>query len=104
MIGERLYDLRVEAGLSQEQLGKILSIGKHSISSYENDKNEPSDAIKIKIARYFHVSVDYLVGLTDNPSSSYEKECVRIPPELSDEDIREIKNFIGYLKFKNSKK
>ena len=50
MVGERLLDLRKDANLSQEDLAKILHINKHSISSYERDKSEPPDAVKIKIA------------------------------------------------------
>ena len=64
LIGERLYDLRKDAGLTQDELAAILNINKHSISSYEREKSEPPDAIKIGIAKYFHVSVDYLLGLT----------------------------------------
>jgi len=41
MIGERLLDLRKDAGLTQDDLAAILKINKHSISSYERDKREP---------------------------------------------------------------
>ena len=60
MIGERLLDLRKDAGLTQDELAAILRINKHSISSYEREKSEPPDAIKIEIAKYFNVSIDYL--------------------------------------------
>ena len=40
MIGERLLDLRKDAGLTQDELAVILKINKHSISSYERDKSE----------------------------------------------------------------
>lgn len=62
LIGERLYDLRKDAGMTQDELAELLKISKHSISAYERDKNEPPDSIKIAIARLFNVSVDYLVG------------------------------------------
>ena len=68
MIGERLLDLRKDAGLTQDELAAILNINKHSISAYEREKSEPPDVIKIGIANHFHVSVDYLLGLTDDPS------------------------------------
>ena len=57
MIGERLYDLRKDAGMTQDELAELLKISKHSISAYERDKNEPPDSIKIAIARLFNVSV-----------------------------------------------
>lgn len=50
MIGERLLELRKNAGLTQDDLSYILNINKHSISSYERDRSEPPDAIKIDIA------------------------------------------------------
>lgn len=68
LIGERLYDLRKDAGMTQDELAELLKISKHSISAYERDKNEPPDSIKIAIARLFNVSVDYLVGLSDMPT------------------------------------
>lgn len=67
MIGERLLDLRKDAGLTQDELAEILKINKHSISSYERDKSEPPDTIKIAMAKYFNVSLDYLLGLIDEP-------------------------------------
>ena len=60
MIGERLLDLRKDAGLTQDELAAILRINKHSISSYEREKSEPPDAIKIEIAKYFKVSRQYV--------------------------------------------
>ena len=53
MIGERLLDLRKDAGLTQDELAGVLNINKHSISSYERDKSEPPDIIKIAMAEYF---------------------------------------------------
>lgn len=72
MIGERLTDLRNDKGLKQRELAEILHVTNHNISAYERDKNEPPDSVKIAMARYFDVSVDYLLGLTDSPNA-YEK-------------------------------
>ncbi len=68
MIGERLLDLRRDAGMTQDALAEALHINKHSISSYEREKSEPPDAIKVEMARFFHVTTDYLLGLSDDPS------------------------------------
>lgn len=105
MIGERLLDLRKDAGLTQDELADILKINKHSISSYERDKSEPPDAIKIEIARYFGVSVDYLLGLTNDcfPHTSH-RLVLRLSPLLNDCDIRSIKDYVDYLVSRHSKK
>ena len=49
MIGERLLDLRKDAGLTQDDLAAILKINKHSISSYERDKSEPQMRSRLKL-------------------------------------------------------
>ncbi len=87
MIGERLSDLRKDRGLTQQQLAEILHLTKHNISAYEREHNEAPDNVKIAIADYFGVSVDYLLGLTDLPDA-YEKPRSTLtldadfPPEL----------------------
>ena len=83
MIGERLLDLRKDEGLTQDELAAILKINKHSISSYERGKSEPPDDIKILIAKHFNVSLDYLLGLIDEPLP-YErgKNTLRLPENL----------------------
>lgn len=78
MIGERLRDLRIQKGLTQQQLADQLHLAKHNISAYERNFNEPPDAIKIAIALYFDVSVDYLLGLTELPNA-YETPNSRRP-------------------------
>lgn len=103
MIGERLFDLRKNAGLTQDELAAILNINKHSISSYEREKSEPPDAIKIEIAKYFHVSIDYLLGMTDNPSPYDDSRSVLYLPDTLPERARaSIMDYAGYLKEKYS--
>ena len=102
MIGERLLDLRKDAGLTQDELAAILNINKHSILSYERDKSEPPDAIKIEIARFFHVSVDYLVGLTDNPTSEDTPRTLRLPSGFPSESLPDLKQFADYLCYRKS--
>lgn len=103
MVGERLLDLRKDANLSQEDLAKILHINKHSISSYERDKSEPPDAVKIKIAEYFNVSVDYLLGLTNNPAPANQNNCIRLPQEFPEHARKELTDYIEFLNVKYGK-
>ena len=60
-----LRKLRTEAGISQQQLANILLVSQQSINKYENHNVEPDINTLIKMADYFNVSIDYLVGRTD---------------------------------------
>ena len=102
MIGERLLKLRKDAELTQDELADILKINKHSISSYELDRSEPPDDIKIAIAKYFNVSIDYLLGLTDIPAAIHRQELVlRLPASFREKNISELMNYIGYIQYKD---
>ena len=101
MIGERLFDLRKDAGLTQDELAAVLKINKHSISSYERDKSEPPDAIKIGIAKYFGVSVDYLLGLTDNPNPyGGQHNVLRLPSNFPLSAKQSLLDYVGFLAVK----
>ena len=64
---ERIINLRIDKGLTQEALSKVLNIKQNSFSQYEiGVLNYPLEVV-IQLAVYYHTSVDYLVGLTDNP-------------------------------------
>lgn len=63
---ERLRELREDNNLTQSKLAQELNIDQRSISFYEIGKYEPNLDTLIKIATFFHVSTDYLLGLTNN--------------------------------------
>jgi transcriptional regulator with XRE-family HTH domain len=58
----RLKQIRLEQKLTQEQLGEKINVTKVSISGYENGNRTPDTETLQKIADYFRVSVDYLLG------------------------------------------
>ncbi len=64
---ERIKELRLARGMSQDALGKVVGVKKFSISGYENGKNFPEVPGLMGLADYFGVSTDYLLGRTDNP-------------------------------------
>lgn len=102
MIGGRLYDLRKDAGLTQDELAAIININKHSISSYERDRSEPPDNIKILLAQYFGVSVDYLLGVTDEPAPKRRAySLLRLPASFPKEAMPELKDYVSYLIYKH---
>ncbi len=63
----RLKELRKNRNISQVKLALDLSMNQNSISRYETGEREADYQTLIKIADYFHVSIDYLLGRTENP-------------------------------------
>ena len=63
-----LKKLRKEKGISQLKLAMDLNMTQNTISRYETGEREPGINELIKIADYFNISVDYLLGRTDNPN------------------------------------
>lgn len=63
--GERLKELRHEKNIGQVELSKSVGVSKGIISMWENGLREPTMSNLIAIAKFFEVSIDYLVGLTD---------------------------------------
>ena len=61
----RLKELRTDNKLSQSQLGEILGVSQRAISCWEKDERRPDFETLEKIAKYFGVTTDYLLGLTD---------------------------------------
>lgn len=61
----RLKELRKKKGISQLKLALDLNTSQNTISRYETGEREPGIAELIKIADYFGVSIDYLVGRTN---------------------------------------
>ena len=59
---ERLYELRVESGLSRAQFAEKLNVSVRLISYWENGQRECDFDMLIKIADLFSVSIDYLLG------------------------------------------
>lgn len=65
MFAERLKELRLEKGLTQLQLAEVLGVDRTTLMKWETKVCETNFAMLIKIARYFDVSCDYLIGNTD---------------------------------------
>ncbi len=65
----RLIELRKLKNLSQTDLGSIIGLSKQAVSDMERGKRSTTMDTYIALADYFDVSLDYLIGLTDNPQS-----------------------------------
>jgi len=65
ILSERLKELRLDSGIKQIELAAALSVNQRTISNWENNVNEPTAETIVKIAKYFGVTTDYLLGLED---------------------------------------
>ena len=73
----RLYDLRTDNDLKQEDIAKVLNTTKQSYGRYENGTTKLSIEDLIKLAQYYNVSTDYLLGLTDDEKTNQEKQSLK---------------------------
>ena len=62
---ERLKDLRNEKGITQDKLAEETGLSQAALANWENGKRSPSAAAIITLAKYFNVTTDYLLGITD---------------------------------------
>ena len=65
IFAERIRELRLEHGLTQEEVGEIIGVKRYSIYSYEKGRACPEMRGLVALADYFDVSIDYLAGRTD---------------------------------------
>ena len=105
----RLKQLRQKNKLTQSELASILGLRPTAISNYESERNEPSFDKLIALSKYFDVSCDYLLGLTDSylpvGGEILDKDIVELfdlYQQLSPENIPEIKDYAKYLIYKQS--
>lgn len=106
----RLKFLREEKGLFQSDIARILGVSIAAVGFYENEKRDMSPDTIIKLAEYFGVSTDYLLGKSDirNP-----EELKNIPHAnsggvditgLDEDDLKELQAQIDYMKWKKNNK
>lgn len=84
VFGKRLKKLRSEKeGLTQEKLGEIFNVRKGTVSNWENGNRFPDENTLIKLADYFDVSVDYLLGRSNKrqPHHLTKEDVIRLAPE-----------------------
>ena len=75
---ERLKELRKQAHLTQVELAKRLGIGQSSYADWERGKKNPTQENLIKLAQILNVSVDYLVGNSDEENTNKELEDIEL--------------------------
>ena len=110
LIEDRLRELRIKAGLKQQDLLKSFKLSQGRYSQYETGKRKPDYDLLIEFADFYNVSLDYLLGRTDDPTPpqtqkektpSEQEEVLRDLDGITPEMALEVRQYIGYLKHKN---
>ena len=91
--GMKLKNLRLQAGLTQEQLAKQVGVSKSVISFYELRERTPSPDVLIKLASVFHVTADYLLGISKGRTIDITG--------LDEEDEKVVRMVVEQLRKKN---
>jgi len=95
---KKLKELRKENRISQKELADVLTVSPATISRYEQETISPTEENIVKVAIYFNVSADYLLGLSANPKvhsdvlKDYEK--IREKAEKFDQVLRVASKYI----------
>ena len=68
MVYKRIRDLREDRDITQKQMAKELNCSQQVYSNYELGQRDIPTDILIKLSMFYKVSVDYILGLSDNPN------------------------------------
>lgn len=88
--GEKIKKLRKEKKLTQKQLADLAGVAVSAISAYESGNRYPSYEVLINLSHIFHVSTDYLLGISTIKSIDVT--------ELNDNEIEVIMQMVEVLK------
>ncbi|MBR8660726.1 helix-turn-helix domain-containing protein [Brevibacillus sp. NL20B1] len=108
MLGDRLKEQRTLRKIRQEDVATKIGIARTTYAMYEQNKREPDNETLQKLADFFGVSVDYLLGRTDDPASINKSERPLTELEnlffyeldkLSEEDKKKALEHVRYLRY-----
>ena len=106
-ISARIKSLRLEKGLTLEQVGNIVGVGKSTVRKWETGMIENMRRDKIaSLSKALGVSPSYLLGYTDKRNLEPTKEenyLISLIEQLTDEETEELANFVDYIISKRKK-
>lgn len=99
IFSKRIKELRGNKGLSMDQLASELGITKSRVNMWENNGTIPRGEVLIQLARFFHVTTDYLLGNDDTSEvSKTNTKLNSLQRNLGKLNERELKQAEGMLK------
>lgn len=72
--GNRLRQLREDKNYSRREVAENVGVTEMQITRYEGERNDATTDVVTRIAQFFGVSTDYLLGLTENPAPNLNKD------------------------------
>ena len=108
VFGERMRILRQNLGISQQQVDDKLNISRNLLSNYERGIRQPDYQMLVRLADFYEVSLDYLLGRSDtyktqNVCTDRETEIINRVLRLSDESIRDLLRYVDLLELRDAK-
>lgn len=108
MFNERLKELRKQHNLTQLEFAKQFHVSNGAVGNWESGQRMPDSDTLSRIADFFNVSVDYVLGRTDEPTTnSLDKQLEGVDfalwgevHDLTDEEKQDIINFVKFTKSK----
>ena len=90
----RIKDLREKAGLRQIDVAAATCIDQKTLSNYETGKTNPDSYSLIRLADFFDVSIDYLVGRIDSLHTTVSKEDICKKIDTIKQELNDIKKYL----------
>ena len=116
MNGLRLKELREGKHLTQAQFSELVGVSQQAVGKWERETASPNDEMLKRIATFFNVTIDYLLGYDDSPRYYTDPETAALAQELKDnpdyralldatkhlkpESVKEVMQFIKFQKAK----
>ena len=98
MIGERLAEVRKDHRDRQADLAEKLHVTLYTIRSWEQEKSSPSNEMLVRICMLYHVSADYLLGLSNHDPLLYDDLDLS---DVGKQDMKNLREYVRFLKWKN---
>lgn len=97
MLAKKLKALREKKGMSQAELASVLDVAQQTVASWERENSSPNYDVLLKIAAFFHVSTDELLGRDEPPKKSMVGGIIEMLASLSPNKQEQAKSYIAFL-------
>ena|GEM_PF-880815 len=97
IFGERIQDIRKDKGIIQMELSELLGVSREMLSNYERGQNVMPDDIKLKFAKHFNVSLDYLIGAIDDEIPLVRENRIDLPKGFPPEEKAKVQDYIRLI-------